>query len=264
MILIDKQMLEKRDTLITPFSEDHVSNICYDLTTKTFCNAPGKESSDVTLAPGDTVFVKSQEEIHLPKDICAKVLLRNSRIRQGLDLTAPVYQPGHCTNVFYRITNISKSTIKLNASDSDGIASIMFLQLKEEVAKPYEGAFQSEFDFRGMGQYTSSLSKEMTDIEEKVDNIKSIEKDMYGNVLALMAIFVGIFSLINVNITLAAEKVNMLSIITLNFTTVGAIGFLVALINTILPSGKHRVAVWIACIAAFVLAIVVQVLAYYL
>jgi len=115
-----------------------------------------------------------------------------------------------------------------------------------------------------MGQYTSSLSKEMTDIEEKVDNIKSIEKDMYGNVLALMAIFVGIFSLINVNITLAAEKVNMLSIITLNFTTVGAIGFLVALINTILLSGKHRVAVWIACAAAFVLAIVVQVLAYYL
>ncbi len=264
MILIDKQMLEKRDSLISPFSESKVGNISYDLTTQTFCNAPGKESSEVTLAPGDTVFVKSREEINLPNDMCAKVLLRNSRIRQGLELTAPVYQPGHHTKVFYRITNISKSTIKLNAADSDGIASILFLQLEQDVASPYKGAFQSEFDFRGMGKYTSSLSKEMTNIEEKVDNIKSIEKDMYGNVLALMAIFVGIFSLINVNITLAAEKVNMLSIITLNFTTVGAIGFLVALINTILPSGKHRVAVWIACIAAFVLAVGVQVLARFL
>ena len=128
MILIDKQMLEKRDSLISPFSESKVGNISYDLTTQTFCNAPGKESSEVTLAPGDTVFVKSREEINLPNDMCAKVLLRNSRIRQGLELTAPVYQPGHHTKVFYRITNISKSTIKLNAADSDGIASILFLQ----------------------------------------------------------------------------------------------------------------------------------------
>ena len=51
MILIDKQMLEKRDSLISPFSESKVGNISYDLTTQTFCNAPGKESSEVTLAP---------------------------------------------------------------------------------------------------------------------------------------------------------------------------------------------------------------------
>ena len=261
MVLTDKQMLEKRASLISPFAEERVSNICYDLTTQAFCNAPGAETASITLAPGDTVFVQSLEEIDLPNDVCAMVILRNSRIRQGLDLTAPTYQPGHHTKVYFRITNISKSAIKLDASDSSGIASIMFLQLGGDVARPYKGAYQGEFDFRGMGQYTSSLSKEMTDIEEKVDNIKSIEKEMYGNVLALLAIFVAIFSLINVNVTLVSQKVDMLSVLTLNFTTVGSIGFLVAIINTILPSGKHRAAVWVACVAAFLLAIGVQLFA---
>ena len=264
MVLIDKQMLEKTDSLIQPFSEEKVSNICYDLTTAKFCNAPESECDEITLAPGDSVFVKSEEVIHLPDDLCAMVFLRNSRVRQGLELTAPTYQPGHVTNVFYRITNISKSAVKLNTADPDGIASIMFLQLGQEVARPYKGAFQSEFNFRGMGQYTSSLSKQMTNIEEKIDSIKSIEKDMYGNILALLAIFVAIFSLINVNVTLASQKVDMFSVITLNFTTVGAIGFLISVINTILPSGKHRAAIWAATGAAFVLAIAVQVLAHIL
>ena len=66
---------------------------------------------------------------------------------------------------------------------------------------------------------------------------------MYGNVLAIMGIFVAIFSLINVNVSLAtAENVTMKMLLTMNFSTVTSIGFLIALIRTFYPNGKHKCA----------------------
>ena len=49
----------------------------------------------------------------------------------------------------------------------------------------------------------------MTDIEKKVDTVKNIEKNVYGNVLSIMGIFIGIFSLVNVNLSLAATNAAM-------------------------------------------------------
>lgn len=256
MILADKQIRTLGERLIVPFASDQVQNICYDLTTEAFCSAPGSETDEITLAPGDSVFVKTEERIILPGNMVGIVCLRNSRIRQGLDLKAPIYQPGHDTKIFFRLTNISHQAIQLDCGK--GIASIMFEELSVEVEQPYNGTFQSEFEFKGMGAYTSSLSKDMTNIAEKVDHVKSIEKSIYGNVLALMAIFVAIFSLINVNISLTVQNVGAKILLTMNFATVGSIGFLVAVINTVLPSGKYRVWVWLVCILAFAAAIAVQ------
>ena len=254
MILCDKQLLEYKDTLIKPFSEDAVQSIAYDLQTASFANESGKEKTEFFLQPGESVFVKTEEEIILPGNIVGKVILRNSRIRQGLLLTAPVYYPGHHTKVFFRLTNVSKQTIALERQK--GIASIMFEKLDSDVDHPYEGAFQKEFEFKGMGTYSSILSDEMSDIEKKVDNIKDIEKNIYGNVLAIMAVFIGIFSIININLQNAA--MNMKSLISLDLTTAGSVGFLVAIINMVLPGGKNRISIWIACIAAFIIAILLQ------
>lgn len=256
MVLADKQIMELKDALICPFDSKRVQNICYDLTAETFYSAPGDATDSKTLAPGDSVFVQTQERIMLPNNMIGIVNLRNSRIRQGLELSAPVYQPGHDTLVFFRVTNISHKAISLD--NGAGIASMMFIELSENVDKPYAGTFQKEFDFKGMGAYTSSLSKQMTNIEEKVNDIKAIEKDIYGNILALMAIFVAIFSLVNVNVSLAAQSVTEKMLLTLNFATVTSVGFLIAIINTVLPSGKHRVAVWIVCAIAFIATIVLQ------
>ena len=258
MVVIDKKIREYGDSLVKPFDPERVQNICYDLATESYCSAPGNESETATLAPGDSVFVKTQEEIMLPNDMIGIVNLRNSRIRQGLDLSAPVYQPGHHTKVFFRVTNISHKDITLEKDA--GIASIMFVTLPEAAEKPYDGAFQKEFEFKGMGTYTSSLSKQMTNIAQKVDGIKAIEKDIYGNVLAIMAIFVAIFSLVNVNVSLVAQNVPTKMLLTMNLTTVSSIGFLVAIVNTVLPSGRHRIAVWVVCAIAFVATIAIQVL----
>lgn len=256
MFLTDRQISERGSKLILPFNNAHVQNICYDLSTESFCSEPNAETESTTLAPGGSVFVKTAEAVNLPDNMVGIVCLRNSRIRQGLDLSAPVYQPGHYTKIFFRLTNISQQSIRLGKDDE--IASIMFSELSESVQAPYEGTFQSEFTFRGMGKYGPSLSKEVSEIEKKVDRVENIEKDIYGNVLAIMAIFVGIFSLINVNVTLAAQNVDIKMLLTMNLTTVSSISFLLAVINTMLPSGKYRKAVWIACISAFVLTLVVQ------
>ena len=50
----------------------------------------------------------TSELIHLPSTLVARVMLRNSRIRQGLSLDAPLYFPGHSTRVFFRVTNIGQ------------------------------------------------------------------------------------------------------------------------------------------------------------
>ena len=256
MVLTDKNIKEYRDKLVSPFNPEQVQNICYDLMPETFCNDPGKELDSITLLPGDSVFVKSKERIILPDNIMGIVSLRNSRIRQGFSLDAPIYQPGHDTKVFFRITNISRQSITLDCTF--GIASILFIVLSSDVEKPYNGTFQSEFEFRGMGRYTSAFSKEMTDIEQKIDQIKEIEKTIYSNILALMAIFVAIFSLVNVNVSLAVQNVSTKMLLTMNFATVASIGFLIAIINTILSSGKYRRWIWFSCFAAFALTILIQ------
>ena len=50
----------------------------------------------------------------------------------------------------------------------------------------------------------------------------------------------------------------MKSLISLDLTTVGAVGFLIAIINTVLPGGKNKLSVWIASVIAFIAAIILQ------
>ena len=256
MLLIDKKLSKQGASMIKPFHEDQVTNIGYDLQTDCFFLDNKRSKSEVDLAPGDTVFVRAVEELDLPDNMAAAVQLRNSRIRQGLSLTAPIYQPGHKSKVFFRVTNATRQMIHLDAKA--GIGYLIFLPLGESVEKPYNGAFQNEDAFVGMSTYQSTLADDVTELEKKVDTVKNIEKNVYGNVLSIMGIFIGIFSLINVNLSLVTANTTMATLLTFNFATVGAIAFLIGLINAILPDGKNHKRIWWASGIAFALSIVVQ------
>ena len=256
MLLIDKKLSKQGASMIKPFEEKQVTNIGYDLKTDCFFLDTNTSKSSVDLAPGDTVFVRTVEELDLPENMAAAVQLRNSRIRQGLSLTAPIYQPGHKSKVFFRVTNATKQVIHLDTVK--GIGYLVFIQLEDNVERPYNGAFQNEDAFVGMSTYKSSLADDVTDLEKKVDSVKNIEKNVYGNVLSIMGIFIGIFSLINVNLSLVTASATMATLLTFNFATVGAIAFLIGLINTILPDGKNHKAIWWASGIAFALSIAVQ------
>lgn len=128
--------------------EESVGPVSYDLRTLEFYPKGGK-TTEVELMPGESVFVGSQEIIHLPNTIAARVMLRNSRIRQGLSLDAPLYFPGHSTRVFFRVTNVSQGAIALDRAH--GIAQLVFERVEGEVNHPYDGTFADEFDYRDVG-----------------------------------------------------------------------------------------------------------------
>ena len=50
----------------------------------------------------------------------------------------------------------------------------------------------------------------------------------------------------------------MATLLTFNFATVGAIAFLIGLINAILPDGKNHGLIWLASGIAFAASIAVQ------
>ena len=110
--LIDNKVLLNADA-------SNIGQVTYDLRTDGFYINESKQF-EVELGPGDSTFVSCVECVALPNNLTASVLLRNSRIRQGLSLDAPLYFPGHGTRVFYRVTNVSGSTITLDKSNRAG------------------------------------------------------------------------------------------------------------------------------------------------
>ena len=131
--------------------------------------------------------------------------------------------------MFFRVTNMSSDQITL--STSDGIAQLVFETVEGNVEHPYKGSFSDELDYRGLGGYKDIYANEIEMIDKKTDEVRDIEKHMYANVLALMAIFAAIFTLVNVNVVAAGKCLSQ--VLVLNLTTVGSFGALVALITAV-------------------------------
>lgn len=252
-MLTDRQIKAQGAQVISPYNEQQVQAIGYDLTSETFYRLDEKEVQFIELQPMESVFVRCKENIFLPNDMAAKVVLRNSRIRQGLLLTAPVYYPGHKTPVFFRITNVSASEITLK--QGCGLATIMFERLSEEVEHPYSGTFQQEKQYVGMGAYKDVYTSAMSRASQKIDELKSTEKNIYTNVLALLAIFVAVFSVINVNVSLVnAGDPSLIKLVVWNLCTLGAVGFLVSLTKT---PGFSKIGIFASAILLLVALVLV-------
>lgn len=237
MTLVDRDILGLIESKVLLNADSgHVGSISYDLRTKYYVQKDNDFKLEYQLAPGESVFVACEEIVHMPDDMVGRIILRNSRIRAGLMLDAPVYQPGHKTTLFFRITNVSEQSMRL--SKEAEFASIMFEQLDHAPVRPYDGVFQQELDFANLGAYAKKYKLELQDFEDKTESIRNIEKSIYGNVITLMTVFIALFSLININIDLAyAEAIELGRMIVFNLTTIGSIAFLVALIR--LPSKRR-------------------------
>ena len=248
--LLDSGVIEGGDT-------GSIGPVSYDLATEAFHTVDGK-SKRVELAPGDSVFVSSVESINLPDDITADVRLRNSRIRLGLSLDAPLYFPGHHTRVFYRVTNVSANAITLDTSK--GIAQLVFERVDGGVDKPYRGSFADEFDYTGLGRYESIYADDYRKVSDKLDEVKGIERRMYGNVLAIMAIIAAVFTLVNVNV--GSADVGLVRLLACNLSTVGSFAALVALIAGLLKQDSRRawVVPTVVAVVAFIAAALVLAL----
>ena len=263
-MLVDSEIKSRiqQDKLLENCETSNIFNIGYDLVCESFSNQPGSRSLSYSLLPGECVFVKSKETLNMPTDLCARINLRNSRIRQGLSLDAPVYQPGHETRVFFRLRNVSSKEILLNSGDK--VASIFFEKLDTIPDSPYSGTFQNEFDYQGMGDYATQYNQQIVEVEKKITDLKEIERSLYGNVITLMTIFIGIFSLVNLNITgLTAASWTARELLRYNLCVVGGISTLAGLIRVLVPDlGRNAMGnrYWTIPVLSFVAALVIGVL----
>jgi hypothetical protein len=175
----------------------------------------------------------------------------------GLSMDAPVYQPGHKqTRIYFRLTNISDSMIKLESGEQ--YTMLMFEQLNKAPDNPYNGVFQEEFDFKGLAGYTSKYADQIESMDGKIKDLKTLEKRVYENVITILSIFVAIFTLINVNVSLASSAGSGSSFLVFNLGTLGAFSFLALLLNELLnqDSKKNRW-LWIVPVMCFVSVILV-------
>lgn len=234
-------------------SDKGVGPVAYDLTTESFHSNDGP-MSEVELKPGESIYVAAKEVIALPNNLTARVFLKNSRIRQGLTLDAPVYFPGHKTRVYYRVTNVSSDVIALDSLK--GIAQIAFEPVDGTVEQPYAGAFSDEFDYRGMADYSDMYRDDMRKLDSKVDEVKGIERRMYGNVLALMAIFAAIFTLVNINVNAFQAESGLSLVLVANLATVGSFAFLSGIIAMLVKPEVQKTykLLWAVAVVAFMAA----------
>ena len=171
MILVDREIAEltKNGGLLDSYDPDCLTNTGYDLRAKYFAIG-GEKKTAAYLEPGESAFVASVDILTVPDDMLCRVVLKNSRIRQGFTLDAPVYQPGHQTRVFFRITNVSGNEIRLSAGEK--YATLIFEQLTGVPDHPYAGAFSDEFEFSGLGKYQDIYEKQIRELEKKESSPK--------------------------------------------------------------------------------------------
>ena len=96
----------------------------------------------------------------------------------------------------------------------------------------------------------------MRKIKERVEDLKSMEKGIYANVLVLLTIFVALFSLVNINVDLVRNGTGadtMFQMLVFNLAMVGSIAMLISFVQIIIKNrsiNAYLLFVGILCFAA--------------
>lgn len=262
MILVDREIAEltKNGGLLDSYDPDCLTNTGYDLRAKYFAIG-GEKKTAAYLEPGESAFVASVDILTVPDDMLCRVVLKNSRIRQGFTLDAPVYQPGHQTRVFFRITNVSGNEIRLSAGEK--YATLIFEQLTGVPDHPYAGAFSDEFEFSGLGKYQDIYEKQIRELEKKAEDLKAAEHSIYANVLVILTVFVALFSFLTTNLSLFSSEPSLKRFLLYNSVLLGCISFLVAMMGGVVSPGKQgqpALLRWLPAVLCFAAALAVFIL----
>lgn len=242
MILVDKEIKQRilnGELISSGYDEGNVSCVSYDLTVDCIIMGENEEKKEYDLAPGETVFIKTKEQLNIPNDILGRIAEKNSRMRQGFKVDGPHYQPGHNTYGFLRVQNISSNILSISSGNK--IAQIIFEQLTQEPDNPYNSTFQNENKYKGMGIYENEYSKQIKNFESVKEDIENLSHNIYTNVLTFMGIIVAIFSLISINYqAFTNTDVNFKFIIAMNLSLTFCISVLMGLILIFVNKAKSK------------------------
>ena len=246
MILADKdikKLVSEGKLIIENYKEEHLKGIAYELTIESIIGNDVINPNIYEIQPGQSIYVKSAERISIPENLVGKVIERNSVMRAGLRIDAPVYIPGHTTNAFIRVQNISNNVFTLKKDFK--IAQIMFEQLTSVPDQTYDkqqnASYTDESEYKGLGKYKSEYSKLIKGFESAKEDLEALKEKIYGNVMTLMGILIAIFSFITVDFKLLAEHANDLkTVIVVNLSLALSISVLMGIILFFLNGTKSR------------------------
>lgn len=256
MILVDEQikLLCNAGMLIKEGYDEHkVQSISYDLSISYIIskydssnnefihkNKEAKTINHYLLRPGETVYIKADIFLSLPNNIVGIIQERNSVMRTGLEVTGPCYQPGHETNIFLRVHNISAKEINIYKGLS--IAQIMFQHLDMSPATPYNKTYQNETEYLGVqGDIKMDWCSQLERYNSKINDLENLETRIYGNILSLMGILISILALIIFNFgTLSSGNYEISNIICANLSIGLVITALLGITTLILNKRRTR------------------------
>lgn len=247
MLLVDKdirRLVEEKLLILDGFQSENLNSVSYDLTIDGILDEEGKKHSEYSVKPGEVVFVKTIEKLKIPNNIVGRVAEKNSRMRQGLKVDGPHYQPGHVTYAFLRVHNLSTKVIDL--SRGNRIAQIMFEQLTEEPEVVYSAqvgaSFNEEVEYVGLGNYKAEYEKQTKEHVDAVkDNIENISEKLYANVLTIMGVLVAIFSLLSINYQACMQMaIDLHYLVAMNLTLVLCIVVMMGLILVFVNKAKNK------------------------
>ncbi|MCD8335701.1 MAG: hypothetical protein LUD18_00210 [Lachnospiraceae bacterium] len=241
------------------YIEENVNGISYDLTIDVIYDGSGTSVSEYLLSPGENVFIKTREELNIPQNILGRIAEKNSRMRQGLKVDGPHYQPGHKTYAFLRIMNVSGASILL--SKGMRIAQVIFEQLTQVPEVPYnaqpDAAFLDEEQYRGLGNYSEEYKKQMKEEAEKTkEDIEGVSQKIYANVLTLMGVLVAIFTLLTINYQAFSQaSLNFKYILVMNLSLSLCIVVMMGIILIFVNNAKNKFFLISYIIILFILVI---------
>lgn len=246
---------ELKKGIIEGAQDESFGNIACDLLIKEVI-AGTEHLTEYELKPAESVFVATVEKVQVPPNMFAQVIARNSAIRLGLAIAAPIYQPGHYTRIFFRATNVSNAVITLKKNSS--VCSLMVYQLSTPSDNPYTGIYADEFDYRGVGDFHSVKIPSSGIFERKLKELENLEHRIYGNVMLMLTIFVAIFSLVNLNTSTLLNGNSLHELLSINFIFLSVISTLVLLIAEVIGGLKGRRFLYFAPLISLALAFIVR------
>ena len=171
-----------------------------------------------SLQPHETVFVKTGESLELPPNIVARIVEKNTTLRMGLQVSGPMYQPGHKTGIFLRVSNLTDYVIKLTKNFS--IAQIIFEKISTPTtsyAQKEDGKYNNESTFTvPIGNLKLSVKP-----EENVDEglkISETKTKMIASFAVFLEAFISILAVIFLNINFFEKHTAVLEVVKINFS----------------------------------------------
>lgn len=136
-LAVSELILDGDESQIGPACyELRTGNIYYDLT-ENGRRIDASKAGNVLIKPGHRVVLITQEQLHIPNDIIARVASKGSLFSIGLSPVCTYADPGFSGNLGLVTQNLSDKYIEIPIGES--VAKVDFSLLSAPVGNPYRG-----------------------------------------------------------------------------------------------------------------------------